>query len=454
MMMHEDSLSMTGADGAPRRVRMEWTGPDALAELERELGGFADVIALDRDVEVTGTDSTAVRRVTKSWARRGPGGDAEERIQLMFVEASAESGGTGMFRRAPVEEAGLRVNLPFFPSSGDARHVELIYPIAGLTDELRRTRRRSQFWLAGLLGIGAAAAVLVAVQFTRPIRSLQDSFERVENGDLSVVVQPERPDEIGQLTDSFNDMVSRLRETREIEQRLTESERLAALGTLAAGVAHEVRNPLNAMLLTLEQLSGKTAPPEGSPERARFDRYVANVTSELKRLERLVGTFLDLSRAERLADEDVDLGESLRTSVDLFLPEAEQRGVELTLEVPDGLLLRGDPERLRTVWNNLLRNAFESGTPTVLIRAARSGEELTVDVRDEGRGMDEETRGRVWEPFYSGRPDGTGLGMSLVRSIVEKHGGQAEVESTPGEGTTVRIRFSPGRTDASTGGEA
>ncbi|NNE42975.1 MAG: hypothetical protein HKN12_02090, partial [Gemmatimonadetes bacterium] len=93
VMMHEDSLSTTGADGAPRRVRMEWTGPDALAELERELGGFADVIALDRDVEVSATDSTAVRRVTKSWTRRGAGGEAEERIQLMFVEASAESGG-------------------------------------------------------------------------------------------------------------------------------------------------------------------------------------------------------------------------------------------------------------------------------------------------------------------------------------------------------------------------
>ncbi len=318
-----------------------------------------------------------------------------------------------------------------------------MYSTADLADELERSRRRSWYWLTGILGVGATGAVLLAVQFTRPIRSLESSFGRVVEGDFDVRVDPRRPDEIGKLTGSFNEMVARLRESRDMEKRLSESERLAAVGRLAAGVAHEVRNPLNAMRLTMQQLADKSAPADGTEERERFDRYSALITSELSRLERMVSTFLDLSRSDEPARDRVELGEGLRASLELFGSEAADRGVELADALEGKLVIRGDRERLPTVWNNLVSNALQASRAggRIVVRAHEVGEEVVVEVEDDGTGIAPEALEHVWEPFWSGRRDGAGLGLSLVRSIVERHGGSVVAESEPGRGTTIRVRF-------------
>ncbi|GJM45454.1 MAG: hypothetical protein DHS20C21_22960 [Gemmatimonadota bacterium] len=362
-------------------------------------------------------------------------------VQLMF---------TGSLPGSLTDDARgnmFKIHLPYPATAGSpGGSVELLYPAADIAEELANARRRSWLWLAGLLGVGATGAVALAFQFTRPIRRLETSFGQVVGGDLEVRVEPERPDEIGRLTQSFNLMVSRLREKKVIEERLSEAERLAAVGQLAAGVAHEVRNPLNAMRLTMGQLGDKTAPPAGTPERESFDRYVGIVTSELARLERLVSTFLDLSREDTAVRERVDVTASLRDSLQLLSAEARDRRVDLVVDVADGLELMGDPGRLPTVWNNLITNALnavESGG-TIHVLARQEEEEILLEVRDDGAGIDPAVLPRIWEPFFSGRSGGTGLGLSLVRAIVDRHGGRAEVTSQPGEGTCLRVWFPSG----------
>lgn len=420
VMVHEDSTVIASSGDTLRAgttLRRRWTAgpPGSLLEMEEEL---------DR--------------------RHAPGDSTTIRFLFVGPSGASDSGAMELLAAQERVPQALRVNLPFFPRQGASQHVELLYSTEGITAELERARRRSYLWLAGLLGVGATAAVAVAVQFTRPIRSLQDSFRRVQEGDLNVALRPQRPDEIGKLTGSFNAMVARLRESRDMEHRLAESERLAAVGTLAAGVAHEVRNPLNAMLLTLEQLRAKTAPPAGTEERERFDRYVESVTAELRRLERMVGTFLDLSRAGQLGRERVDVADSVRASAELFAGEARQRGVALTVDAPGPTVVTGDAERLRTVWNNLLMNALQAlprgGAVTVRVRSME-GAGAAVEVADDGEGIAPEALGKIWEPFYSGRRDGTGLGLALVRSIVEKHGGTIDVESAPGHGARFRVEL-------------
>ncbi|MCA9726809.1 MAG: HAMP domain-containing histidine kinase [Candidatus Eisenbacteria bacterium] len=353
--------------------------------------------------------------------------------------------------RAPVDSAGysgmeLVVNLPVAADSDSFYAVQVRYPFDSINDELARSRRRGLLWMAAVIGLGAFGAVLVAGQFTGPIHTLQRSFGRVVAGDLDLEVKRERRDEIGQLTDSFNDMVKQLKEARVSETRLAEAERLASVGRMAAGVAHEVRNPLNAILLTMQQMRSRVL---AGADPASFDRYYAVVTGEIARLERMVGAFLDLSRAGILRTTPLDLTESLETSVRVFEQEAETRQVKVRRDWHGPLRIEADPSRLPMVWSNLLANALAVTEPggEIVVSARTVGVDgggdpvvpsMEVIVRDDGPGFDPATLPRIWEPFYSGREGGTGLGLAIVRAAVEQHHGT--VQAGNGErGAWVRV---------------
>ncbi len=338
------------------------------------------------------------------------------------------------------------INLPLPAVDTDSTYsLQMRYSYASLAEELAHSRRRSLLWLAALLGMGTLAATAVAGQFTRPIRALEASFGRVVQGDLEVRLRPERNDEIGHLTESFNGMVARLGASQRMAERLAESEHLASLGQLAAGVAHEIRNPLNAILLNLQHMHDRLARalPAGAAPRDDLDKYHARISSEIERLEGMVGSFLDLAKSAELNLESVDLSAGLRGAVELFRPVANERGVQLGLDTSGDLRVPADPARLPTVWNNLLANAIQA-TPaggSVTVRARPSATHVDVVVEDTGAGIPAEVRGRIWEPFYSGRENGTGLGLAIVRSTVQHHGGSVEVECPPEGGTRMHVRL-------------
>jgi signal transduction histidine kinase len=338
------------------------------------------------------------------------------------------------------------INLPLPTLDSDSSYsLQMRYSYASLAEELAHSRRRSLLWLAALLGMGTLAATAIAGQFTRPIRALEASFGRVVQGDLGVRLRPERNDEIGHLTESFNDMVARLGASHRMAERLAESEHLASLGQLAAGVAHEIRNPLNAILLNLQHMHDRLARalPAGAAPRDDLDKYHARIASEIERLESMVGSFLDLAKSAELNLESVDLAPGLRAAVELFRPVANEQGVRLTLDMHGDLRIVADPARMPTVWNNLLANAIQA-TPaggSVTLRARRSDAQVDVVIEDTGAGIRPEVRARIWEPFYSGRENGTGLGLAIVRSTVQHHGGSVEVECPPEGGTHLHVRL-------------
>ena len=216
----------------------------------------------------------------------------------------------------------------------------------------------------------------------------------------------------------------------------------ALIEALAAGVAHEVRNPLNSLQINLTILEQELV--ELLPDRqAHAFALLAKITGEIKRLDDFVSEFLRFARAPRLCVEHLPI-RSLLTDLSAFIaPECSQKGVTLSLEP-------GGPERawvdgfqLKQAVLNLVLNALQatSAGGRVVIRTGGDAERFTVAVRDDGEGMPAEVRERAFEPFFTTREAGTGLGLPIVRRVVEQHGGSVEIASAPGEGTTVTLVF-------------
>lgn len=233
-------------------------------------------------------------------------------------------------------------------------------------------------------------------------------------------------------------------ERRALERRAANAEALSTMGTLALGLAHEIRNPLNAAVLQMHLL-GKQVEREvqGEAAKASMRDRVQIVVGEIKRLSRLLTEFLELARPRGLAREPVALGEVLDAVIDLHAAEASARGIgtERVEEGPEIPPVLGDREKLRQVFVNLFVNALdatESGG-AVRVYTRRRGDRVVVEVRDDGKGIAEADLGRLFDPFFTTKPGGTGLGLSIVRKILEQHGGTVTLRSREGGGTTVEV---------------
>lgn len=327
------------------------------------------------------------------------------------------------------------------------REIVLPIPTGEFHDLFADFRRKTLFLFLGVFMLGTVLSASLAAHFTRPIRRLDAGIRRLTEGDLEVEIEAGGKDEIGRLARAFNEMTRRLRAGRERERELTRRERLSALGRLAAGVAHDVRNPLHAIGLTLQNLQETTRPDEPS-RRKEFDRAIAIIRDEIRRLDRLVENFLRFARSDRRARVEVDLGALLRQTADLVEKEAARRGVAVRVETASDLSgILGDPESIRSSLLNLVLNSFEAmpGGGALSLSARREGAEVVVEVADTGRGIPSEEQDKVFDFAYTTRDDGHGLGLAMVHQVVvEDHGGRVSLSSRPEEGTRVRLSFPSG----------
>jgi PAS domain S-box-containing protein len=234
-------------------------------------------------------------------------------------------------------------------------------------------------------------------------------------------------------------------ERLELERRAAESEALAHMGTLAAGLAHEIRNPLNAAGLQLHLLGRAIDRLSDEEERVPLKARVEIVASELKRLAHLLGDFLELARPKPISRDCVDMVALLERVLALHEPAAQARGIAVQRALVPALA-RGDRERLEQVFHNLIVNAIEASTAggvvTVQLEVeAGSPPTIVASVHDRGRGIPAAILARVYEPFFTTKPAGTGLGLTIVRQIVQRHGGAVLIDSIEGQGTRVSIRL-------------
>jgi signal transduction histidine kinase len=282
---------------------------------------------------------------------------------------------------------------------------------------------------------GFGVAVWLSSRYTRPIRRIVDSARAVASGDLDISLPIKEHDEIGDLKRSFNQMVKKLKEFRALEERWREIEHLSTIGDLSRSIAHEIRNPLNFISLSVDHLSGQI-------ENENQKKLLNSIKEEVKRLDSLVSNFLAYGKPLNLNRKSTDILELIDDTLSLVEARAEKTGIKIIKEYPvESLTVKIDPELIKTCLINIFQNAFhampEGGTMKISVE--RANQEIVISVKDTGVGVDESIQEKVFEPFFTTRQRGVGLGLALTKRVVEEHGGRVKFVSKKGAGSTFTI---------------
>jgi signal transduction histidine kinase len=304
--------------------------------------------------------------------------------------------------------------------------------------------RSLSYTLILLLATTLVTGVLVW-RFTRPIKHLSIAARRVAAGDFNMrVPAAKRRDEVGALATAFNEMTAGLGRTRQLETQLHEAEKAAVVGRLASAIAHEIRNPLNYINLTLDHLRWAFA-PEDAQKRETFERLATQLKAEVARINTHISDFLSYSRPSRLEPQPLNLRAEAEDALRIIEVQAAESGIETRVEEHGEIpLVMADREALRSVLTNLIINSLqaidgEGGHLFIKLSSDSATRRACVEVTDTGRGIAPEDISKVFEPYYSTKETGTGLGLAIVKKVVDDHGGTITVTSRPGSGTTFAI---------------
>jgi signal transduction histidine kinase len=282
-------------------------------------------------------------------------------------------------------------------------------------------------------------------RFTRPIADLSKAAQQIGKGDLSVRVPvARRSDEIEELAEQFNEMTAELEKNRELEAQLQEAEKSAVVGRLGSAIAHEIRNPLNYINLTLDHLRAKFA-PEDEAKKEDFDKLTAQLKTEVARINRQISDFLSYSRPTEAHLQPTNVRKVIEDSLRLVEAQAEDQNIKISvIERENVPQISGDAEFLRSVFSNLFINAvqaMEANGGNLQVMILPDEDFVKVEVTDTGSGISEEDLGKIFEPYFSTKETGTGLGLAIVKKILDIHGAIVDVESKINEGTKFTVKL-------------
>ena len=309
-------------------------------------------------------------------------------------------------------------------------------PIAGLRN-----------WLTALIVAMLLASLIIArwaaARLSRPVQDLAAMITRYADGDQAVRYRGVRRDEVGSAGKAFNYLADNLEraeiERDKAERAVQQSERLAAIGQMAAGIGHEINNPL----MNITSLAGliQDSLPSDDPQ-AREDLNA--LQSEVRRCAYIVQGLLNFARATSPSYRRFDLAELIDATVDLFRHRMQTLAMHLAVDVTRPLLIEGDSNQLQQVLVNVILNSIQATQApgaTVSIRARRTGNQVRIEVLDEGSGISQEALGKVFNPFFTTKAEGsgTGLGLSVSYGIVRRHHGTITLDNRPNGGVRVLI---------------
>lgn len=302
-------------------------------------------------------------------------------------------------------------------------------------------------FLLSVIVVAVAVGIVLSRRVTRRVALLAEATTRVGSGDLSVSVPSSVDDEIGDLTNAFNAMVTDMRESR---GRIEYLQRISAWQEFARRLAHEIKNPLTPIQLAVQEIHESYRGPDAKFQK-RLDETLAIVQEEVATLRRLVGEFSSFAKLPEATLEDADLRDAARDMERALVSLPEELGandrVRVVLRIASTPLpVRIDAMMLRRALDNLVRNAVQAISARVPegvieVRVHREGQNAVIEVADNGPGIPPEQMGRVFDPYFTTKTEGTGLGLAIVKKVVLEHGGAVSVSASDLGGAAFVVRL-------------
>jgi signal transduction histidine kinase len=467
-----DALELVDAQGHVISSS-HWPAGFGLADRDRVFGDArSSAYRVERAAEGYGARDrlavTAAREIAWRDARvtvRGgyflDGALLERLSSVMGVEVALRDGARDQWFAAP-ESALARWRPPAFDAEASAPEVELsgrsyrwtavalqpgLWLVAAtprealmeITSGVRRLAMAAAL-VAAVLAV--AAAVVLSGRIARPVRDLAGAAHAVAAGDLPQTLPAAGPDEIAELARAFNVMTEQLRESRE---RLLQAERVAAWREMARRLAHELKNPIFPIQLSIETLRRVLERDEGGADaderfRGLFVESSETILEELRSLRKIIDEFSEFARMPRPRLGPLDVNAVVEQAVDLYRPRANGVSIETALSEPSPRV-SADKDLLGRALGNLISNALDAMPEggRLLVRTGTAAGAVSVEVEDSGPGLTEEQKTRLFTPYFTTKKGGTGLGLAIVQGIVSDHGGRIQVRSEPGQGTAFTI---------------
>ena len=347
--------------------------------------------------------------------------------------------------------------------------LDIVLSLKKTDERIRSLFYRTIPWaVVSVILISVIISLFLREYVYKPTKRLLEGTKRIAEGDFDYRIPVMSKDELGELTLAFNNMAERLnkanleikelvetlelkvqqrtRELEEVHKQLLQTEKLAALGKLAASVAHEINNPLSGVF-TYIKLMQKKVNQSKNQSYSKFDQYLSTIEREIERCSTIVKNLLDFARRkEPTVKEGVHINEVIEESVRLISNRLSLQNVYLEKELGELPSIVADPAQLRQAFLNLLINATEAtqdstGKITIRTRYLHDEKMVMIEISDTGVGIKEEDLSKIFDPFFSTKEKGTGLGLSVVYGIINAHKGHISVKSKVGEGTTFTIKL-------------
>jgi signal transduction histidine kinase len=427
-----ETIEFTGVGGA----RFDGSGRDAAAPVSGGSGSTRVRLPLfDPSGERVGSMDVRLRLAAVLPAAYLSGG--LDRISAVLDEAGAPLGPLNMDPALLMRTGFAWAGEPWMAAhrriAEPALVLTLAAPTAPTSLPFTEAARRGVWALLLVSAGGFLLALLLTRRITIPLERLADAADSVARGELDRRVEQDGPDEIRRLGVAFNTMTRSLQRTL---RRISQQEAAAAVGSFAASLAHEVRNPLSAMRLDLERAREEVTGNDGVA--ALLDRAL----QQIDRLDATVTGSLRIARSGNVTMTPLDIRCPISAAAEAARPHFDARGARLEESpLPDALVVHGNGAALEQLLLNLLLNAAAALPPqgSASISARLLDDAVEITVRDDGRGIAPDELERVFDPFYTTREEGTGLGLTIVRRIADAHGAELSIESMPGTGTTIRL---------------